>query len=362
MQLISAYLILPDYHLDTKLVDLGRKKSLPFECVMSAEAASFPEPDALPGLETVYPGGAGSISTYMDENIAVGASDIELASGVSTTGFHGLYKRGKDVTSRGDVRAIFSKYISNEKNPGKVNTYQTGRTIETQLLDEGRKKAYRDGSTVFTLYTPKPHCCKNVSSLKLSILLPCHYSVPEKIWLGESVITPGEYSEGILGESREPEPVTVRDGDIIIRITPVGLTDLGREHAVKIERNGKFILVSFYNYEGAVKDFPREAIVNVMNGFIAELVHTPVNRYEPVLRPSFSVTDTLKGIHRHTTIQRDDFSFSCVSCPVTESVINVLFSDNVVKFVNLSVSVPDRPYSSLLAHPGMRYESHEPKI
>ncbi|MFP4442453.1 MAG: hypothetical protein ACLFST_04975 [Spirochaetia bacterium] len=74
--------------------------------------------------------------------------------------------------------------------PRVENTYQTGRIIDTQLLDEGRKKAFRHGSTVFTLYKPKLHCCLNVSSLKLSIILPCHYSVPDIIWLGQSAVRP----------------------------------------------------------------------------------------------------------------------------------------------------------------------------
>jgi hypothetical protein len=52
---------------------------------------------------------------------------------------------------------------------------------------------------------------------------------------------------------------------------PTALTNRGRKCAVKIEVTGFFLLISFYNYEGAIRSFTNNELMMTASGIVTEV-------------------------------------------------------------------------------------------
>ena len=322
MQLSAYHLMSPDYHCPTHLVEFALNRQYPFEIKATTEVMSFPEQFPHPGPRRNYPGGFGVIHTTMTSDYALGTTMREFATGVSTNCFHLVYRKRRPVESQADIGAVFSRYLSNEKVPQHRNRYP-GRSGEIQLLDEGRKIAFHSGQTALVLYTPKLFCARDTKSLKLSVLFPTHYRTVEALWIGGQQVAIENTKERILAESQTPVDVIVKDGPLCIGLRPVSLTDHGRKAAVKVEMLNRFLMVSFYNYEGPSRDFTLEELDRTSNGFIAEIRTLDkiqdTEEFRHVLLDA-SIEDVTSGHDRKVQYKRNGLSFDCVYCPRTEAV------------------------------------------
>ena len=323
MQAIGCFLMSADYHCPTWLVDAALGRPYPFEVRATTEVAAFGEPYPHPGLGCVYPGGAGNTVTWMTEDCAVGTTDREFATGVSTNSLHVLYRRRRPVAHQRDVGAVYTKYISNEKQPDRMNRYPADRDVEFSVLDEGRKFAIQSGNTAAVLYRPKLYCARDVGSLKLSVVLPSHYGAPDEVWLGgEPVFFQGE-GNSVLAESVTPTDVVIRDGPVYLGLRPGSLTDHGRAVAVRVEMLNRYLLVSFYNYEGPRRGFTTEELYATCNGVAVEVRSEEEGDGVEGLRSLMlgaDLDDRTDGPLRHFRYARREVSLECAYCPATEVV------------------------------------------
>jgi hypothetical protein len=202
-----------------RLVEHALNKSYPYEVSGTAEFSSStdaqaggdPQDSVLADDMVEYPAGVSSNTTYMTEDYALGTTTHEFHNGDQTNSFHWLLRRNpNEKPSLRNARAVYTKYIVKEKKPGQSNTYERMSCISPDyaLWDEGRKMAYQHKQTAMVLYKPKRFGRLQVTSLKLSIILPCAFSEPDEIWLGNRRL------KELTGESVEPCPVYVKDGAV----------------------------------------------------------------------------------------------------------------------------------------------------
>jgi len=323
------------YHCPVELVEHALAKTYPYEVTGTTEFTSsndshawgLPDDQVLMDDMTEYPAGVGRITTYMTEDYALGTSTHEFHSGVQTASFHLLLRRDPEAEpAQKNIRAMFAKYLIGDHKPGETNYYDRldFSSEKSFLLDEGRKLAIQHKQTAMVLYKPKAFGRLQATSLKLSVLIPCHYGDPDEIWLGDRKL------ESLTGESVEPCPVYIRDGVVFIALHPLLLTDHGRSHAVKVERINEYIAVSFYNYEGPARDFDRQEFLLTGGGFAVQAASNgeagSFAAFREAGRCAVIRDEAFKSAHsRQTTVRRTSFEangvkLACEYSPVSEGI------------------------------------------
>ncbi|MES9143988.1 hypothetical protein ABEP44_12725, partial [Cutibacterium acnes] len=144
-----------------------------------------------------YPAGTGRISTYMTADYAMGTATHEFHNGIQTDSFHILYGNRIPAVHQRDLRTVYARYIVNEKMPDAANYL---------LEDEGRKICIQEKNSAVVLYKPKIVKRLSVQSLKLSLVIPVQYGMPDEIWLGDTKV------EQECAESMEACSVYIMDG------------------------------------------------------------------------------------------------------------------------------------------------------
>lgn len=323
LQISTLWIVNTYYHVPEYLLELALNKKYPYEFIATTEFSS--STDALPDEPPrdpynenelfEYPAGNGRISTYMTEDYAVGASTHEFHNGVQTDSFHVLYRRKKPAVLQKDINTVYCRYIINEKRPThKIYSFE----------DEGRKTGIQDKNSVMMLYKPKAIHRFNVSSLKLSILIPVNYGMVDEVWVGDQRLM-GRYCE-----SEEPCSVYIKDHQVYMAFHPLILTNYGRKAAVKVEHTEDYLMISFYNYEGEARDFCARGFLLTGNGFVAEVRSKAESGSFQSFMDSFKnmvITDKLQvSVHsrqtfiRNTCYERPGLKLACEYSPVSEGI------------------------------------------
>jgi hypothetical protein len=348
----AAMIINTEYHCPAELVYAMLNKSYPYEVTGTTEFSS--SSDALAGDQPAdpileedmveYPAGVGTVSTFMTEEYALGTSTLEFHNGVQTDSFHFLYRRKPQVVHQRDIRTVYAKFVVNDKKPGQTNEYERFgiKSPDYSLWDEGRKLAFQHKQTAMVLYKPKRFGRLQASSLKLSLIFPCQYDDLDEIWFGERKL------DGMEGESVDPCSVYVKDGSVYMAFHTLLLTNHGRKCAVKAEKVNGYLTISFYNYEGEMKDFEVKPYMLTGNGFVAEFGCEAEAGGFAAFREATSQAqisdEQFANVHsRHTTLrkvhfERDGVALSCEYSPVSEGVKKIEINGKALGSDILSIS------------------------
>jgi hypothetical protein len=153
----------------------------------------------------------------------------------------------------------------NERKPEEKYNYSVYGEADGfyTFRDEARKFGIQHNDCSMMVYKPKQFEAHCISSMKLSIMLPVHFSGVDEVRIGKNRL------QRMTGSSREPETVFVKDGPVYMAFTPLNLTDHGRNVAVKVEEVNKYLMLSFYNYEGPERPFGPEELLLTTSGFTA---------------------------------------------------------------------------------------------
>ncbi|OCT15208.1 hypothetical protein A8709_13990 [Paenibacillus pectinilyticus] len=323
------------FHCPKEIVEHALNKTYPYEVTGTMEFSSSsdehawesPQDPVLADDMVEYPAGVGSNTTYMTEDYALGTSTHEFHNGVQTDSFHLLLRRNPHAQpSLRNARAVYAKFTVNEKKPGQTNTYErmTCTSPEFSLWDEGRKLAFQHKQTAMVLYKPKRFGRLQVTSLKLTILMPCPYSEPDEIWLGDRKL------EDLTGESHDPCPVYVKDGAVYMAFHPLLLTNHGRQAAVRVERVNGYLTLSFYNYEGEARDFDPKTFVLTGNGFVVQVSSEDESEGFEAFRErasqvqiedkNLSSPHSRRTVLRRTRFQSEGVALACEYSPISEGI------------------------------------------
>ena len=348
-----GYYNLEEFTLTKELFDFVHKKEFPMRFLakseFSASTDSTPE-EAFRDYTKEddfyeYPAGVTDVETYMTRDYAVGTATKDFHNGVQTNSFTLIYKRTETAESAKDVRNVFCRYLINDAPADKPKPF----------VEQGRNTAFQKDGTAMVLYKPKikgnpptylglskaetEHYKKqeipgnvDVSSLKLSIFFPLREgNEPDEIRIGDKVLS------GNVGASVDLAPVFVKDGGVYLSFQPLFVTDKGRKAAVTVTKEEHYIIISFYNYEGEVKDFKKRDFLHIRNGFVFS-----VKTNEEC--PSFDafvdgvkktkITDRLEtSMHqrqtyiRAVTYESENMKLSCEYSPASEGIKHMACND-----------------------------------
>lgn len=340
MQVSTAWIMNTEYHCPERLIELAFNKPYPYLFLASTEFAS--STDASPFEERrdpyvedeiyEYPAGSGTITTYMTQDYALGVASNEFHRGAQTDSFHILYRK-RPVECQADIGTVYARYIVNEEEPS---------ARSSMLDDRGRKIGIQHRNTAVLLYKPSAYARTKAASLKLSLVFPAMYSTIDEIWLGEKRV------EDCDGESIEPCPVYVKDGNVYMAFFPLLLTDYGRKAAVKVRKNDDFMTVSFYNYEGETRDFARRGFLLTGNGFVTEIRNSlEAGSFEEfrcmfnnaeIRDELFQCAHTRQTYLRRLSYIRDGLTVECEYSPVSEGIRYIAINGNIPPFPKLEIT------------------------
>lgn len=218
------------------------------------------------GDDEVFPGGFGDITTYMTEEYALGTSSRQYVNGGHNDTFVIRYRRAKEIKSMSYFRSIYTRYIMNKAQVDQDNfSHLVGRKIKkTYLYEEGRDSIFQHKNKAIVCYSPKRAGYKKCRSLRLDIILG-YFSPLDEMRVGKREVNSFPF------DFDWKEKVYIRDYRTYIAFIPLEPKDKGRKTSGRIWRTKNHLVISLYNYEGLEKNFTREEMSLMRNGFICEL-------------------------------------------------------------------------------------------
>ncbi|NSW89772.1 MAG: hypothetical protein HPY74_03650 [Firmicutes bacterium] len=316
-----AWLCSGDCHCPDYLADILLNKAFPYNVITTSECLPSPE-YIYEDCKIEYPAYSGPNTTYMTEDFAIGTAYSQFHDGAASESFYTVYRKKVPASHLEDIGVVFSRYIINEKIPGVENVYN-GRVHGVESFrDEGRKFGLQYKDCAMVVYKPKHFEANNISSMKLSIIMPCHFNTIEEIWLGTDKLS------SLEGESIKPCTIFVKDGPVYMAFKPLELTNHGRRATVKVEKVKNFIMISFYNYEGPAKSFDPKDIILTSAGFIAHIKSSSefkdINRFVSFVEDSTlkdKITSQMGAYTRWVRYTRKDLDLHFAYSPISEGIM-----------------------------------------
>ena len=247
-----AFIANVDYHCPDHLAELLFRKHYPFSVEFTTECTPANATGESLSDECLheYAGSRSTNTTWMTREYSLGCSQSQFHEGAITESFYITFRNCDQAESLRDTGVIYSRYLINDRVPGRRNTYQVyGESGPEGLRDEGRKSATQDRNTALVVYRPKHYERSRVTSMKLSIMVPVHFFDGFTLYAGRARITNLPY------RSPQMQTVTVEVHRSRFAFSPLSFTNHGRTDALRIERAGDHLMISFYNYEGPERSF-----------------------------------------------------------------------------------------------------------
>ncbi|MCY3018870.1 MAG: hypothetical protein NTW87_07570 [Planctomycetota bacterium] len=304
-------------------------------CQSIAEYCSFLEaevhvPDALVPLVTARkypavlrgrtevmnsPGGPATellTTTYMEENFSLGTVSRPWLIH-TTAALMATYKRCSKVRSFRDGGLLHVKYLSGPLTLGaKERSTDGAYEGEMQMGGPGWFYTLQKDNVALLSATPAPDELANkpTGCLRLAIIFPAHFGK-----ISRSIIGQGQVRGGAVGESAEPEGVSVEAGEVFIHLRPLLPTLLPRQAAVRFVTSNAYEVLELVNYEGPRRCFTRAELSRMLNGAVLTLQAKSKNSSLEDFhqRMSRNVTqDYLSSGRRFLLFQRHDVEFELV--------------------------------------------------
>lgn len=187
-------------------------------------------------------GGEVATTFHAEEDFALGTAEFEGWTELQAEAFFLQYRTRAPMRRIEDLRTVYARYLTGQmpgdgeqdhclKPCGLVHTVQKDRMAlvlsqpSSSLADEPQQE------------------------LKFSVILPVHFRQPGQIELRRG-------------------HVFLQDGPVHLALRPLNATLWSRKDAMRIEEAGHYLLLSFFNYDGAPRAFTREELSRTLNGFV----------------------------------------------------------------------------------------------
>jgi len=259
------------------------------------------------------------ITAYLTADYSLGTSPHRFGTGGQSDVLFATWAKLKPAQSMADVGTLFPRYVINDRKPGQSNYYPSlKREMERGLLySEGLSWALQKENFAVLLSRPDGLQCEEIRSLKQAVIVPCLFGEPEEIWLGEQRL------DQFVGESHEPVPVFIRDGEVYLALTPLVPADLEKEAAVTLAVKNGYGVISFYNYQGPQRDFDGDEIVDIRSGFALEIASAAeAGSFEEFRQQAakIEIADNFSVDVRHLRILYKGNDYHVIYSPHTEGV------------------------------------------
>jgi hypothetical protein len=214
-----------------------------------------------------YPAGDLVSTTYMTKDYAVGSATAPFLDGNQTDTFFVNFRRAETPNTLEDVSTVFARYTVDDFGPGKpwTDPRNPGVEVTTSMLGEaGRVRTVQKKNTVVVAYRSKSQFVGEYRGLRLTIIVPTIYRPIRWVLFDGKVVQ-------LPFRSTVPGVVAFEDNYFYCAFQPLVITDLGRSEAVRIEEAKGFLSIHFVNYEGSGRSFTRQQLLEISNGFVAEV-------------------------------------------------------------------------------------------
>lgn len=261
-KIAASTFAVPDY-----LCAIAEKKEFPY----TVESDTDGEDYTVDGRE-VYRGGWSRLTTYMTSRYSLGSAERPYVDGGQTENCIAFWQRRAPVRGAADVRALYFRYVANERLPGSTNVYHgwySGRemTYSPNLLhQDGRQHVLQHGGKAILLAQPLRRENGHYRALRFDTLLPL-FTPLDELWIGDRPVASLPLVAGW------EQPVLLRDGELFAAIRPLCPTDLGgAEPALQVAEVKRHLIISIYNLRGAEpRSFAADVLNLTRNGLILEL-------------------------------------------------------------------------------------------
>jgi hypothetical protein len=212
------------------------------------------------------------LTSYLTEDYCLGSSERPYVDGGQTEMCIAFWKRSEQIEMFNDIRALYFRYVTNDRLPGQMNKYYSwyggaDRFYSPNLLhQDGRQHVLQYKGKAILLSQPVKRENGHLQSLRFDALLPVYEPVDE-IWVGEQKIT------SLPVRFPWDQPVTIRDGSVYLALRSLQPTDLGNSTpAVELSEVNHHLILSIYNLRGSDPHFfPAYMLDHTHNGLIFEI-------------------------------------------------------------------------------------------
>lgn len=325
-----AWIVNVDYHCPERLAELALHKSYPFEvsfrseCLPANLLAGSSEPGKDPASYTYCSGGAGNAYTYMTEEYSLGTAASQFHSGAISNAFYVTFRNRTDARRLYDTGVVYARYLFNDHLPDQENTYAVyGAAHKSSFRDEGRRFGSQHQNISLSVYHPMALERHSVTSARLSMLIPCYFYEDFSIWAGDTRVENFSYASPLL------ETVYVQVHNTYMAFVPMTTTDLGRDIALRIEKQNQHILISYYNYHGEARSFEALDLILAQAGVICICStvrqHPTMDSFKAYVQQGQLLEDRLEDQERvscrRIRYRHGETEFRMIVCPETDTIV-----------------------------------------
>jgi hypothetical protein len=256
------------FHLNGEIVRLFTAKPLPLSMRMTTYSEQYHENASGQGYpfdHEVYPGGWRELTTFMNEEWALGSASLPYVNGGHTDGFMLRIRRSTPVTDAASFRSLYMRGVFNDAVVGQPNhCHCTGGQIDASYLyEEARYGIHQHEGIAIVLASPKRVGHRGFTRFRLDLI--AGWAAPfDEFLVGSHAVTRLPY------EAPAGSRIFFRDMNTYGAVVPLTL-DPAPPSPVRIWQANGHMMISLFNYDGPVTDVAREELTIWRNGCIVHL-------------------------------------------------------------------------------------------
>ncbi len=272
----NALIALLDFNLPEEFLNLAFDKSYPLYYKQKTFCEQYFENSSIKCTDgtnkhlfddEVYPGGFSDLTTYMTPGFTLGSAERQYVNGGHTDSFVFRYKRADQILEQKDfgswmTRGVFNNSVVGEKNICHVCGYEIDKSY---LYEEGRSAIYQNKESAIILYTPKTTCLTGIKSFRIEII-GNYFDDFSEIIIGKKKISEFPY------EFSYDDKIIISDKEMYYSFIPIRSSRIRKyeKNGLKnrIWRKDNFIIISIYSYSGEDREFTKEELKQLLNGFL----------------------------------------------------------------------------------------------
>ncbi len=267
----NAFIAILNFHVPDQARAIAFNKPLPYHFQTTTYGESYHENAATftdGGKNAtfdpeIYPGGWADLTTYLDEEFCLGTASQPYVNGGQNDTFTLRYRRSNQINDLIDFRSLFTRMVFNGSRFGQDNfCHVTGFQITKDFLyEEGRPFSFQYKNRTILGYIPKCVGSVGVTQLRLDLIFSYHAPF-DYIGVDDQEVL------SLPFEKKEFEKILIADHRTYLAIFSIKPSLLsGFQGKVCISQFDDFLSLSIYNYEGGVRDFSKEMMSQIINGF-----------------------------------------------------------------------------------------------
>lgn len=200
-----------------------------------------------------------SATSKLTKRLTMGTSTGYMGTGTQSEVFFLRYGLTEKPSGVEDIRTVYVRYLINDAS-NYVNYHENGETfrVTDDLVDnQGSGFAFQHDDTAMMCCKPIPFATTDpVSSLRLRLFLYAKHNQPETVEVGDGNIIIKDHGINIIFK-----PIVNSDG----------IEDITNAGKIEINRDGDWICVDLFNYDGPAREFTEDEIQHFSNGFVCEI-------------------------------------------------------------------------------------------